>query len=322
LHREYPAVQRIERVAGAETATAEVLGVINASPAISRRVFETMVEKAMRCASLACALSLFQDDDHYSVVATCGGAPGLSNFVTQSVPNPPGSVASLMRGGEAVIHIPDITVVGPEFRSPGIIAMIELGQARTALWVGLQKDGGARGFFTLYRDEVRPFSDRQIALVQNFAAQAVVAMENARLLVEVASIRRNCASRSTTWPPAWPCSTRAAACGVEQEFPGSARSSRPRSSPSRVILTTTPLPGGAGEFGATDVDAEIARMHARFADHYSFERTRPDGRDRRGPPQPGPRRRLVLIYSDVTERKRSEAEIRTARDAAEAAPRN
>ncbi|HEY0909874.1 MAG TPA: GAF domain-containing protein, partial [Bradyrhizobium sp.] len=99
-----------------QTATAEVLGVINASPGNLTPVFETMVEKAMRlCEASLGALSLFEDDDHYSVVATCGGAPGLSHFVSQSVPSPAGSVANLMRGGEAVIHIPDITVVGPEF---------------------------------------------------------------------------------------------------------------------------------------------------------------------------------------------------------------
>jgi two-component system NtrC family sensor kinase len=304
-----------------QTATAEVLGVINASPGNLTPVFETMVEKAMRlCEASLGALSLFQDDDHYSVVATCGGAPGLSNFVTQSVPNPPGSVASLMRGGEAVIHIPDITVVGPEFRSPGIIAMIELGQARTALWVGLQKDDGARGFFTLYRDEVRPFSDRQIALVQNFAAQAVVAMENARLLVEV---RQHQAELRVTFD-----NMAAGVAMFDQELRLAAWNknfqevldlpdaflAEPRDFDDYIRYLAA-----RGEFGATDVDAEIARMHARFADHYSFERTRPDGRIVEVRHNPVPEGGFVLIYSDVTERKRSEAEIRTARDAAEAA---
>jgi signal transduction histidine kinase len=74
-----------------------------------------------------------------------------------------------------------------------------------------------------------------------------------------------------------------------------------------------------GEFGETDPETQIKRLRARIGDHYSFERTRPDGTviEVRHSPMPGGG--LVLIFSDITERKRSEAEIRAARDAAEAA---
>jgi PAS domain-containing protein len=77
-----------------------------------------------------------------------------------------------------------------------------------------------------------------------------------------------------------------------------------------------------GEFGDTDPETEIAGLRARFGDHYSFERSRPDGRVIEVRHNPMPDGGLVLIYSDITERKRSETEIRAACDAAEAALRD
>jgi signal transduction histidine kinase len=77
-----------------------------------------------------------------------------------------------------------------------------------------------------------------------------------------------------------------------------------------------------GEFGETDPETQIKRLRARIGDHYSFERTRPDGTVIEVRNNPMPDGGIVVIYSDITERKRSEAEIRAARDAAEAAYRD
>jgi C4-dicarboxylate-specific signal transduction histidine kinase len=77
-----------------------------------------------------------------------------------------------------------------------------------------------------------------------------------------------------------------------------------------------------GEFGETDPETQIKRLRARIGDHYSFERTRPDGTVIEVRNNPMPDGGIVVIYSDITERKRSEAEIRAARDAPEAAYRD
>src|SRR5204862_331412 len=97
----------------------------------------------------------------------------------------PGTGPARMLAGERVVHHLDMMEEEAYRRGePNRRALVDLGGARSAINMALVKDGTFLGFITLFRREVRPFTDKQIALVENFAAQAVIAIENARLITE------------------------------------------------------------------------------------------------------------------------------------------
>src|SRR5204863_9524524 len=121
-----------------------------------------------------------------SAAATHGVVPEWAEQMRQARQIVPGNAHYRLVQGEDVVQVADSTD-DDAYRSgeAGRRVLAAIGGARTALWVALRKDGAARGAFVAYRQEVRPFTDKQIALLQNFAAQAVIAMENARLLDEL-----------------------------------------------------------------------------------------------------------------------------------------
>jgi adenylate cyclase len=164
-----------------QTATAEVLQVINASPGDLAPVFDAILEKAHHlCGAEIGSLTIY-DGEENRAVATRGLAPGLADRLRQGFrPGPAHPIRKLLSG----VRIVQVSDVG-ESVDPIARDGFELGGIRTSLYVPLRKDDRLHGLIVACRQDIRLFSDKEIALLENFAAQAVIAMENARLLGEL-----------------------------------------------------------------------------------------------------------------------------------------
>jgi GAF domain-containing protein len=298
-----------------QTATAEILEVINRSPGNLAPVFDAMLERAIRlCDGVTGALWTLGGER-----AQFAAARGLSTEFARLLRDSADKNVALQRiiRGERVFQIPDLAA-SDFYRAghPIAKATVEAG-IRTVIWVAMVKDGGALGAFVIGRPEPRPFSDKEIALLESVAAQAVIAVDNARLLDE---IRQRQAELRVTFDnmgdgvAMFDNELRLAAWNLNfqriLDLPVRFwRAAEPRDY-LRTLAERGEFIGASRRNSAPPGCIDQGCASSARAPRWPVAEVRHNAVPGGG---------FVVIYSDVTERKRAEEEIHAARDTAERA---
>ena len=170
-----------------QTATSEVLQVISSSPCDLQPVFEAILESATRICEAKFGVLMLAEGDAFQLGAVHNAPQAFAEFMQRGPVRPsPHITFGRAVATKRVAQTADITIEKPYLQGdPLAVAAAELGGYRTVLAVPMLKESEIIGALVFFRQEVRPFNDKQIALVQNFASRAAIAVENTRLLTEL-----------------------------------------------------------------------------------------------------------------------------------------
>ena len=306
-----------------QTAMADLLAIISRSTFDLRPVFATVAQSSARLCEADRAIIFRYDGELLRMVATFNTAPDFEEWIAQN-PIRPGRHSGAARAAleRRTVHVPDV-LADPEYT----YGAKDAETIRTILGVPILKGDELLGVIMIYKLEVNPFAGKHIELVETFADQAAIAIENARLLAELRSRTDELAQRQAELRVTFDnMADGVAMFDSEQLLVSWNRNlqqildlpdeffAQPRTFRDYITYLIE-----RGEFGAVDLETELKRYAGIGVVERRFERVRPDGRvlEIRNNPVPGGG--FVTIYGDVTERRRAEDQIRTARDAAEKA---